>query len=256
MTSALHSSVDPAWLTPFIVRQFAGTILRPAALTSFAAIDIDFASSAYAQRHWPEGMKPAAFLDGSKGRDVLIEADRHRAVKGHRCGSGFENPPGLARGKMVQRCWEALEHDHRTGWLDSALFQGFSVETFGSFQNVGERNPLSGGDIITIVPSRRIRYELHPKALIALLLEKQSKRVKGSKKWMTEQKQIDKLLARKHDSPVPGLAPTHLSYTTVLLSGRKDVRRQQINALELFLKSQRDENRSPFQRVEIIGELS
>ena len=178
-TLAMHSAASPDWGTPPIIRHFCASFLRPAA--NGGAIDLDYASSAYWQSHWPIGTRPSAYLDGSEGRDVLVEADRRAAVKARTCGAGFFNPPGLDGGRMIQRCWEVCEQDHRTGWLGSGAYIGFSLEQLASLQGVGERNPLSCGDgtVITVVPSRRIRYELHPEALIALLRKKQARRERG-----------------------------------------------------------------------------
>jgi hypothetical protein len=251
---AMHSAASPDWGTPGVVRRFAQAFLSPSAFS--ACIDLDYSSSAYWQDHWPDGHRPAAYLDGTKGRDVLVEADRRAAVTGHGCGAGFENPPGLDGGQMIQRCWEIFETDHRTGWLHSGFWLGFSIEHFASLQGVSERNPLSGGDLIaTIVPCRRIRYELHPKALIELLLKKQKKRDKTSKQWQIEQRQLKRLRARTDDAPVPGLAPTHASYITLLMSEKKTVRRQQIEAAKQFLAAEAKDERSPFQRYEVIGSL-
>jgi hypothetical protein len=251
---AQHSSGSPDWGTPFVVRLFCATFLAPAAKWA-TSIDLDYASSAYWQEHWPEGAQPSSYLDGAKGRDVLVEADRHAAVKTKTCGAGFLNPPGLDGGRMIQRCWELFESDHRAGWLDSGAFVGFSLEQLASLQGVGERNPLSAG-VITVIPCRRIRYELHPEALIALLLKKQGKRVRGSDPWIAEQRQIEKLRQRDSDAPVQGLAPTHASYLTLLPSHSAKIRRKQFSAVRRFLKSQASESRSPFQRVEIVGSLA
>lgn len=256
-SAAMHSNASPDWGTPSIVRRFCGVFLRPAAVGD--AIDLDYASSAYWQRYWPEDMRPTAYLNGSKGRDVLLEEDRHRAVMTSRgCGAGFQNAPGLDGGRMIQRCWEVFESDHRSGWLESGAWVGFSLEQLASLQGVGNRNPLSCGDgtVVTVVPSRRIRYELHPEALIALLIKKQSKREKGSPQWQDEARQIKKLHDRADDSPVPGLAPTHASYITLLPSRVKATRRRQFDAMREFLKSQKDQPKSPFQQVEIIGATS
>ena len=251
---AMHSAANPAWGTPQVLRKFAQRFLEPSAFSS--CIDLDYSSDAYWQAHWPGGHKPAAYLDGSKGRDVLVEADRRAAVSGHGCGAGFDNPPGLNGGQMIQDSWTLFETDHRTGWLHSGFWLGFSIEHFASLQGVSERNPLSADDLIaTIVPCRRIRYELHPSALIDLLLKKQKKREKKSKQWLIEQRQIKKLRERTNDAPVPGLAPTHASYVTLLMNPKKTVRRQQLDAVNKFLAEQADDPRSPFQRYEVIGSL-
>ena len=251
---AMHSAASPDWGTPSVVRRFAQEFLCPSAFSD--AIDLDYASSAYWQDHWPDGRRPRACLDGSWGRDVLVEDDRRNAVAGHGCGAGFLNPPGLDGGQMIQRCWKLFETDHRTGWLKSGFWLGFSLEQVTSLQGVSERNPLSHDDLIaTIVPCRRIRYELHPDALIALLLKKQGKRKKTSKEWHAEQRQIEKLRARIDDAPVPGLAPTHASYCTLLMSEKKTVRTQQLAAARRFLASQAADPRSPFQRYAVIGKV-
>ena len=250
----MHSAASPDWGTPAVVRRFAQAFLRPSAFAGW--IDLDYSSSAYWQSHWPDARCPRAYLDGTPGKDVLVEEDRRRAVTGHGCGAGFENPPGLDGGQMIQKCWRAFETDHRTGWLKSGFWLGFSIEHFASLQGVSERNPLSHDDLLaTIVPCRRIRYELHPEALIALLLKKQGKRKRTSKEWMVEQKQIEKLRNRTDDTPVPGLAPTHASYMTLLMSEKKGVRRMQLDATRRFLAAQADDPRSPFQRYAVIGSL-
>jgi hypothetical protein len=252
---AMHSAESPAWGTPPIVRRFSACFLRPSAFGD--AIDLDYASSAYWNLWWPKKDQPTTFLDGSSGKDVLVEADRRRAVAGHGCGAGFLNPPGANGGEMVQKCWEQFENDHRTGWLHSGVFIGFSLEQFSSLMGVGPRNPLSVHDssIVTIIPCRRIRYELHPEQLIALLKKKQSRRDKKSKEWGAEDRLIQRLRQRVNDEPVPGLAPTHSSYISLLPSTKVSVRRRQFEAARQFLAAQAEDPKSPFQRYEVIGSL-
>ncbi len=251
---AMHSTTSADWGTPMILRRFAICVLRPAAARA-SAIDLDYASSAYWQRWWPDPKdRPRSFLDGSKGRDVLVVADRRKAAP--QPGSGFLNAPGLGGGDMVQQCWELFEEDHREDKLGSGFWVGFSIEQFGSLQNVGARNPLTtdADDLITtIVPSRRAHYVLHPEQLIAITLKKQAKRDKKSKQWLVEQRLIEKLRSRSDDSPVDGGAPTHLSYVTILWSRDRAVRRRQMAAARQFLEAQADDDRSLFQKFEAIG---
>lgn len=120
---AMHSDASPEWGTPPILRRFGVRVLSPAAMGS--AIDLDYASSAYWQQWWDEADRPHAFLDGSKGRDVLVEADRRAAAP--RLGSGFQNAPGIGGGEMVQKCWGLFEEDHREQKLGSGFWVGKSV---------------------------------------------------------------------------------------------------------------------------------
>lgn len=187
---------------------------------------------------------------------MLVEADRRSAYS--RLGSGYLNPPGLGRGQMVQRCWEVFEEDQRKGYLGSGFWQGFSIESFASLQNVGARNPLTtdAEDLITtIVPSRRARYTLHPEQLIAITLKKQGSRKKESPRWLAEQRLIDRLRHRKDDAPVAAGAPTHLSYSSILWSQAATVRRAQMQAARQFLKEQSSDRKSLFYRFEAIGPL-
>jgi hypothetical protein len=238
-----------------LLRRFAATVLRSAAFSS--AIDLDYASSAYWQAWWPDPKdRPQVFLDGSKGRDVLVEADRRAAAS--RLGSGFINPPGLGGGEMVQQCWGLFEQDHRERKLGSGIYVGFSVEQLGSLQNVGERNPLTtaGDDLITtIVPSRRAHYLVHPEQLLVILRKKQATRVRKSKQWLTEQRRIEKLLNRVDAAPVDAGAPSHLSFVTVLWHRDRAVRRRQMEAARLFLQEQRADAKSLLHKFEAIGPL-
>lgn len=127
---AMHSDASPEWGTPPILRRFGARVLAPAAMGR--SIDLDYASSAYWQQWWDEADRPHAFLDGSKGRDVLVEADRRAAAP--RLGSGFHNAPGIGGGEMVQKCWGLFEEDHRQEKLGSGFWVGYSVEQFGSLQ--------------------------------------------------------------------------------------------------------------------------
>jgi hypothetical protein len=252
---AMHSAASPDWGTPMVLRRFAASVLAPAAKGS--AIDLDYASSAYWQSWWPEPTdQPRAFLDGSKGRDVLIEADRRAADP---CpGSGFFNPPGLRGGDMVQECWALFEEDHRAQKLGSGCWLGFSIEQLGSLQNVGERNPLTTGrnDLIsTIVPSRRANYVLHPEQLISITLRKQKAHARRSKQWLVEQHLVEKLRARSTGAPVSAGAPSHLSYVTFLWHLDRDVRRAQMSAAQQFLKDQGGNPKSLLYKFEAIGPL-
>jgi hypothetical protein len=254
---AQHSTASPDWGSPALMQLFATYVLKPAAIG--ATIDLDYASSSYWHDHWPKGTRPASYLDGSPGRDVLIEADRRAAVRHKNCGAGFQNPPGLEGGRMIQRCWAAMEEDHRNRWLDSGFWVGFSIEQFASLQGITTRNPLTVGTkdlVTTIIPSRRARYQLHPEAYIAVLQKKQGRRVKGCKEWIAEQKLIDQLRDRKNDAPVTPPAPPHSSYVSILWSHKRDIRRKQMAAARGFLKAQAAVDKSLFQEVAIVGEIS
>jgi hypothetical protein len=251
---AMHSDASPEWGTPLLLRRFAARVLAPAAMGR--AIDLDYASSAYWQQWWDDADRPHAFLDGSKGRDLLVEADRRAAAP--RLGSGFQNAPGIGGGEMVQKCWALFEEDHRNDKLGSGFWTGYSVEQFGSLQNVGERNPLttSAADLITsIVPSRRVHYELHPEQLILITKKKQKRRERKSKQWNVEQRLIERLRNRTEDRPVDGGAPSHLSYLTVLWHPDRAVRRQQMEATRQFLKEQQADPKSTLFKFEAIGPL-
>lgn len=253
-TLAMHSDASPEWGTPPILQHFGARVLAPAAIGR--AIDLDYASSAYWQQWWDEADRPHAFLDGSKGRDVLVEADRRAAAP--RLGSGFQNAPGIGGGEMVQKCWGLFEEDHRKEKLGSGFWVGYSVEQFGSLQNVGERNPLTTDedDLITsIVPSRRAHYVLRPDQLIAITKKKQKRRERKSKQWSAEQRLIERLLNRTDDRPVDGGAPSHLSYVSLLWSRNRAVRRTQMEAARAFLKEQQANPKSLFYKFEVIGPL-
>ena len=251
---AMHSAASPEWGTPMLLRRFGARVLAPAALGR--AIDLDYATSAYWQQWWDESDRPHAFLDGSKDRDVLVEADRRAAAP--RLGSGFMNAPGIGGGDMVQLCWKLFEEDHREQKLGSGFWIGYSVEQFGSLQNVGKRNPLTPGldDLITtIVPSRRAHYVLHPKDLLAVTRKKQKKREKRSKQWLVEQRLIAKLRNRSDDAPVDAGAPSHLSYISILWHRDRAVRRVQMEAAREFLKEQAADPKSLLHKFEAIGPL-
>ena len=257
---AMHSAESPDWGTPILMRRFAARVMAPAARGR--AIDMDYASSAYWQRWWDETDRPLVYLDGSRGRDVLVAADRRTAAQafawGPKIGSGFFNSPGGDGGGMVQSCWEVYEQDHREEQLDSGFWEGFSVEQFGSLQNVGERNPLTCGPndlITTIVPSRRVHYVLPPDQLIRITLKKQKKHERKSKPWLTAQHLIERLRDREDDSPVDGGAPTHLSYMSILWAHDRDVRSSQKKAAREFLKEQKVDEKSVLRRFEVIGAL-
>lgn len=252
---AMHSAASPEWGTPPLLRSFAATVLRPAAMGA-RAIDLDYSSSEYWNQWWEENDRPHAFLDGSKGRNVLIDADRHNACP--RIGSGFENPPGIGGGDMVQACWTVFEKDHREHKMRSGCWIGFSVEQFGSLQNVAERNPLTcdAEDLITtIVPSRRAHYVVHPQDLVAIVKKKQARRDKTSKQWAAEQRLLQRLRAREDDRPVDAGAPSHLSYVTLLWNRDRAVRNTQMKAASTFLKEQQANSKSLLYKFEAIGPL-
>jgi len=250
----MHSAASPEWGTPMLLRRFGARVLAPAAMGR--AIDLDYASSAYWNQWWDEEDRPHAFLDGSEGRDVLVEADRRSAVP--RLGSGFFNPPGIGGGEMVQQCWTLFEKDHREGKLGSGGWIGFSVEQFGSLQNHGERNPLTCGEddlITTIVPSRRAHYVVHPEQLIAITRRKMKKRERGDKQRRKEQERIERIKNRTSDEPLDGGAPSHLSYVTILWHRQRAVRCVQMENARLFLKEQQADPKALFHKFEAIGPL-
>jgi hypothetical protein len=242
-----------------VLRRFAACVLAPAARGP--AIDLDYSSSEYWQSWWPEPTdRPREFLDGSKGRDVLIDADRRAVYPSPSPGpeTGFLNAPGLGGGDMVKQCWRIFEEDHRKHKLGSGCWLGFSIEQLGSLQNVGERNPLTAGvgDLITsIVPSRRVNYVLHPEQLIRITLRKQQSRDRRSKQWLAEQRLIEKLRSRPTDAPVSAGAPSHLSYVTFLWHHSRVERRSQMEEARQFLADQRKNPKSLFYKFEVIGAL-
>ena len=251
---AMHSAASPEWGTPMLLRRFGARVLAPAAMGR--SIDLDYASSAYWNQWWDEADRPQVFLDGSKGRDVLVEADR-RTVAG-RLGSGFLNPPGIGGGDMVQKCWQIFEQEHREEKLGSGFYVGFSVEQFGSLQNVGDRNPLTCGEddlITTLVPSRRAHYVVHPEQLIAITKKKQKRRDRKSKEWQREQRLIKRLRDRTDDAPVDAGAPSHLSFVSILWHRDRAVRCTQMEATRAFLKEQQADKKSLLFKFEAIGPL-
>jgi Holliday junction resolvase-like predicted endonuclease len=159
---------------------------------------------------------------------------------------------------MVQRCWELLEKDHREKKLGSGFWVGFSLDQVASLQGICDRNPLtaSAADLITtIVPSRRCRYLLHPEQFIAITRKKQSKRDRRSKQWLAEQRKIEKLRKRADDAPVPGNAPPHASYISILWSPVRAVRHRQMVAARQFLAEQGRDEKSLLYRFEAVGLL-
>ena len=252
---AMHSAASADWGTPMLLRRFAACVLRPAAKLG-GSIDLDYATSSYWQGWWPDGDCPSTYLDGSPGKDVLVAEDRDVVCPER--GSGFLNPPGLNGGAMVQHCWELFERDHREKKLGSGFWEGFSFEQFSSLQGVGARNPLTTSvDTLTttIVPSRRARYLVHPEQLIAILRKKQARRDRRSKQWFAEQRKIEQLRVRASDAPIPGDAPSHGSFVTILWSHSRVVRRQQMAAARQFLMEQRGDVKSLLYRFEAIGPL-
>jgi len=227
----------------------AARVLAPAANGPW--IDLDYATSAYWHAHWPEGMQPRFYLDGSRGRDVLLQKDRRNAV-GAVCGAGFMNPPGLDGGKMVKKCWRLLVEDYLSEWLRSGVYFGFSLEQLASLQGAAPLHPLSPG-VVTLLPSRRGRYLLHPKQLIALHRKKLKKLKRKGPNYKALDKKIKKLLSRTNDDPVVGAAPTHASFITCLLARRKATRVQQLEQLRAFLDEQANVDGSWFQKVAVIG---
>lgn len=252
---ALHSAANPDWGTPMLLRRFVQAVLRPAARGG-GSIDLDYSTSAYWQAWWPDGDCPKTYLDGSRGRDVLLAVDRGGVCPDR--GSGFLNPAGLNGGSMVQKCWEIFEQDHAGEHLGSGVWTGFSLEQFSSLQGITGRNPLTVGigDLITtIVPSRRCRYLLHPEQCIVVTQKRQAKRDRRSQLWLAEQRKIDRLKSRMDDSPIPGSAPPHSSYVSILWSPVRAVRRRQMAAARQFLAEQRADEKSLLYRFEAIGPL-
>lgn len=251
---AMHSAASPEWGSPMLLRRFGAQVLAPAAMGR--AIDLDYASSSYWNQWWDEADRPHVFLDGSKGRDVLVEADRRAICP--RLGSGFMNAPGIGGGDMVQQCWGLFEQDHREEKLGSGFWVGFSVEQFGSLQNVSSRNPLTCDEedlITTIVPSRRAHYVVHPEQLIAITRRKMKKRVAGDKQRRKEQKRIASIRNRTDDAPMDGGAPSHLSYISLLWHRDRAVRRSQMEAARVFLMEQQADPKSLLHKFEVIGQL-
>jgi len=246
---AMHSTASPDWGTPMLGKALALRVLAPAGIG--CAINLDYASSTYWNEHWPDGQRPTAYLDGKRGRDMLISEDRRRAMGGGG-GTGFLNPPGLDGGEMVKKTWIDFVDDWQSGMLVSGVWIGFSLEQLASLQGASEIHPLHP-KILTIVPSRRGRYLLHPEQLIAICEKKRKKHERKSDAYKALTRQIQTLRQREDDAPVPGDAPTHASYLSILLATTRLTRDKQLEVLRLFLDEQSQIERSWFQKVAIVG---
>lgn len=255
---AQHSAANPAWGTPAIVKMLATRVLAPASDVA-VPIELDYASSAYWNMLWPEEC-PLRFLDGKRGRDVLVDADRFPTAMP--ISTGFFNAPGLDGGRMIQRCWDVFVGDYAgsavhgaTSKLDSGVWVGFSIEQTASLQNVeAPFHPLSP-NVTTLVPSRRFRYLLHPLEMIEIWRRKLKKATaaKDAAKVRYIRGEIETLQERKDDRPVVGDAPPHASYVTILWSHDEDVRDEQREALRAFLKEQAAIAGSAFERCAVLG---
>lgn len=246
----MQSSASSDWGTPADARRLAALILKPAARGG-SSIDLDFASSAYWQEQWEPEHRPEAYMDGTPGRDMLMQVDR-QAVGGNKVGAGFWNPPGSAGGDVVQACWARLVAEHARGWIDSGFWVGFSLEQMVSLQNVDGPSPLAP-DITTIVPSRRCRYLIHPARMIELLEEKLAKRKRSDDEIKRMRAQITKLTNRADDSPVPGESPTHASFFSILWSHDRSIKKRQMDAARSFLQGQKTNPGSLFERAAVVS---
>jgi hypothetical protein len=265
---AQHSAASPDWGTPLAMRELAMAGLRPAASATFGrAIDIDYASSAYWHAQWPREQVSTVFLDGSPGRDVLVDADRARAIARLRLQhdargvTAFLNPPGLDGGRMIQRCWEIFERDHRDGVIGSGCWIGFSLEQISHLQNTSAlRHPLStsGSDnvqsILTIIPSRRGRYLVHPQRALAIIAKKlkRPRPLSEAKALRRDAREIRARLRAGDATPIVGDAPPHASYVTFLLHRMPTIRRRQVEAICAYL-NRTDTASKLFEHHAIVG---
>ncbi len=259
---ALTSSASADWGTPETVRRFAACVLRPAA-RSDQAIDVDAMSSSYWQAQWAPGDRPRECFDGTKGRDVFFVEDWDAMTL--RCagiGSAFCNPAGDASGTVIQNAWYALNDLHRAKKIGSFFWVGFNLEQLRSLIPEGDEvardalHPLDAR-VMTVLPSKRISYMVHPEAMIKLVEAKLAKRpavaVDGETRRLRQQ--LDTLRARSDDSPVVGGAPTHASYLTIVWHHDASTRRRQQRAAKDFLKAQRDLPKSALVRAMSIGDV-
>lgn len=255
---ALTSSASCNWGTPAIVRAFSATVLRPASLLG-SAIDVDASTSAYWQAQWNDADRPVRYFDGSAPVLDILELAAWQALPTE-IGTVHENPPGDPSGKLVQMCWDMLEIRWQSGEIDSLCWVGFSLEQMRSLQNTprGQAhgtaiNPLSRDiGVGSIVPGRRISYMVHPRDAVHALTQRMRKLTRGAARDALAAK-VRAIQALKSDAPIPGDAPTHSSYLTVLWSHDDEKRAQQQEAARVFLASQRDVKGSPFQTYALIG---
>jgi len=265
---AQHSAASPDWGTPIAMRELAMAGLRPAASTTHGrAIDIDYASSSYWHAQWPREQVSTVFLDGSPGRDVLVDADRARAIARLRLQhdargvTAFFNPPGLDGGRMIQRCWEIFERDHREGIIGSGCWIGFSLEQISHLQNTSAlRHPLSTSrehaqSILTIIPSRRARYLIHPLRALVIIAKKlkRPRPLSEAKALRREAREIRARLRAGDATPIVGDAPPHASYVTFLLHRHRTVREHQRAAIAAYLG--RDQKGWLFERAAVVGPI-
>lgn len=280
--SAQHSADSPDWGTPAEMKMLALRVLKPAApqRANGCAISLDYSSSAYWQSHWASlaeddlftvsSTRPAAFLDGKPGRNVLEL--KHRlaaygragvaAMPGHGfSGTGFINPAGLDGGDMVQQCWRLFVDDYLKNRMISGVWVGFNIETLSSLQNLADMetplHPLSVCDpqlaaLSTIIPSRRARYLVHPKRMEAVIKKKIARHESGTKERRALRKQLAKLRARKTDAPVSGDQPPHASYVTILWARDMRLRADQYDRLRAFLVDAARDPKALFHRCALL----
>lgn len=278
--SARHSASSPEWGTPELVQRLASAVLIPASQSG--GIDLDAQSSGYWHAQWPAGVTPAFLFDGSPQADAFDLEVWRSFAKGKPI-TTFLNPAGGDGGALVQRSWSILEYMHSTGVVASGFWVGFSLEQFASLQNADRTATIT--DLLpdrqvsmspldarytTIIPSRRACYRVHPARALADLEARISK-LGGAVRALTDApQQLGKLdrkrevlvskrdaviahMAKHGDVAIPGDAPTHSSYFTILWHALAKVRDRQKSALRRFLAEQAKVRGSLFERVQVIG---
>lgn len=269
---ALTSSASADWGTPEVLRQLAAVVLRPAAFGE-SAIDVDGASSEYWHRQWSPKTRPLAYLDGAEGRDgadpehwraMIASIARLFGGDGKSIGSVFKNPPGDPSGGSVQAHWAVLDQLHRQRVIDSVFWVGFSLEQTRSLLPSDEaiKAAASPDDLplhpldaraCSIFPGRRVSYMAHPEAMIEIINRRLARKPTGGESDRLRRR-LAELRTRADDSPVPGPAPTHSSYLTILWSHTAATRRRQQHNMREFLRAQSQIPGSVIKRAAVIGD--
>lgn len=251
-SAALRSSASADWGSPEIIRRFAAAVLRPAALGP-TAIDMDAATSDYWQAQWSAADRPARYMDGSAGKNGLSAADWGNGEIGA-IGSVYCNAPGDPSGGSVQDFHRVLVDMHARELIDSVVWIGFSLEQLRTLipRESGSLHPLDAR-AMTMFPSARVPYTVHPASMIAMLERKLAK-VRTELETAALRKRIVALQSRADDSPVSGPSPTHASFVTVYWAHHVTTRRKQQAAARKFLAAQAG-LKGPLARAVCVGDV-
>ena len=250
---AMHSAASPDWGTPMLVRSFSARVLEPAAMGH--AIDLDYASSAYWQKWWPDPR--IVPTPSSTDRRVATCSSRPTVVPRSRVWAPVTSTHRVSVAVTWSNSAGLFEKDHREAILGSGFWSDSpSSNSVASRTSASEtHSPRTW----TISSRRSCRAAARTRAASRRADRDHAKEAEASRakeQAVACRAAADRAARATHGrSSCRCRAPSHLSFVTILWHRDRAVRGAQMDRARQFLKEQHANEKSLLYKYEAIGPL-